>query len=239
VKCVIVIPARMASTRFPGKPLVDLCGRPMVQWVYDAAVQSQVSNRVVVATPDEEIYSVAKAFGAEAVMTRQDHPSRTDRLAEVESHFDAEVFLNVQGDEPLIDPKTIQACAAPFVMPEVAMSSVFTDCHPDEEHNPAAVKVVTDLAGYALYFSRYAIPFERNPRGESLKKHVGIYGFRKETLLAFSKWPQSPLEQAESLEQLRFLENGVRIKMERGEASPVAVDTPEQAEAVRAILAER
>lgn len=239
MKFCIVIPARMASTRFPGKPLCDLLGKPMVQWVYEASVASGVAESVLIATPDDEILAAAEAFGAPAIRTRLDHPSGTDRIAEVAEHVAAEVYINVQGDEPLIPVETIRACAAPFGSPEVEMTSVFSLCPEDELENPAVVKVVTDGAGRALYFSRHTIPYPRNPRVIPVKKHIGIYGYRREVLQAFATWSPSPLELTEGLEQLRFLENGVQIHMAEGRGSALAVDTPEQAEEVRAILAQR
>lgn len=235
---VIVIPARMASTRFPGKPLVDLCGKPMIQWVYERSVQSGVGSQVVVATPDQEIIDACKTFGAEAVLTSLAHPTGTDRLAEVAQAVDADVYINVQGDEPLIDIATIQAIAVPFDDPAVVMASVYSECQPQEEDNPAVVKVVTALNGNALYFSRHAIPFPRNPRSIPLKKHIGIYAYRREVLMQYPSWSQTPLELAESLEQLRFLENGVSIRMVEGKGSVVSVDTPEQADEVRNLLLE-
>ena len=233
--CVIVIPARMASTRFPGKPLIDLGGKPMVQWVVEASRASGIAERVLVATPDDEILRACEGFGAEAVRTRLDHPSGTDRLAEVAETVGAEVYVNVQGDEPLVPPETIRACAAPLLTdPKVEMGSVCAPCPEEEWDNPAVVKVVTALNGDALYFSRHAIPFPRGPR--EVKKHLGLYAFRRDVLARFATWPMSPLESAESLEQLRFLENGVRIRMSEGQGSAMAVDTPEQAEQVRRIL---
>ena len=236
--CAIVIPARMASTRFPGKPLVDLGGKPMVQWVVEAARASGVAERVIVATPDDAILASCDAFGAEAVRTRFDHPSGTDRLAEVAETVRADVYVNVQGDEPLVPPETIRACAAPLLADSsVEMGSVCAPCPEEEWDNPAVVKVVVALNGDALYFSRCSIPY---PRGErSVRKHLGLYAFRRDVLRRFATWPVSPLEGAESLEQLRFLENGVRIRMSEGQGSAVAVDTPEQAEQVRKLLAER
>lgn len=236
--CAIVIPARMASTRFPGKPLVDLMGKPMVQWVVEASLKAELTDKVVVATPDPEILDACHRFGAKAVLTRPDHPSGTDRLAEAAEALDADVYVNVQGDEPLIDPSTIRACAKPLLDdPGILMGSVCTSCREDEADNPAVVKVVTDREGFALYFSRYPIPFVRGERKAPLLKHIGIYAFQRDVLKRFSSWPPGLLEQTESLEQLRFLENGVRIKMSYGAGSPVAVDTPEQAEDARRLLA--
>lgn len=240
MKCCLVIPARMAATRFPGKPLVDLLGKPMIQWVYEAAVKSGVGDQVVVATPDDEILEVCKGFGATAILTSESHPSGTDRIAEVSQQLVADYYINIQGDEPLVSQQTIQACAEPLATdPSVLMTSCWAPCASSEESNPAVVKVVTDLTGNALYFSRYPIPYPRSPRTETLKKHIGIYGYRREVLQKFSTWPMSPLEVSEGLEQLRFLENGVRIRMTKGEASGIAIDTPEQAEQVRFILADK
>jgi 3-deoxy-manno-octulosonate cytidylyltransferase (CMP-KDO synthetase) len=236
---IIVIPARMASTRFPGKPLIDLCGKPMVQWVYERSIASRVAERVLIATPDQEILEACEQFGAEAVLTSLDHPTGTDRIAEVARKIEADVYINVQGDEPLIDIETIALIAEPFEDDNVHMASVYTPCPETEYDNPAVVKVVTDIRGNALYFSRHSLPFPRNPYRESVKKHIGIYAYRRGVLLTYPSWSQTPLELAESLEQLRFLENGVGIRMVQGRGSLVAVDTPEQAEEVRAFLAER
>lgn len=240
MRCVIVIPARMGATRFPGKPLADLLGRPMVQWVWEAAAKSGVADRVVVATPDQEIVDACASFGAEAVLTSHDHPTGTDRIAEVAEKIAAEVYVNVQGDEPLIRAESIKACAEPLLAnDQITMGSVYSECPPEEYVEPATVKVVTDAAGYALYFSRYAIPFARNERRIPVKKHVGLYAYRRDALLAFRTWPMSDLEAAESLEQLRFMHNGVRIFMAPGAGTELAVDTPEQADQVRRILAAR
>ncbi|MGV3614919.1 MAG: 3-deoxy-manno-octulosonate cytidylyltransferase [Fimbriimonas sp.] len=240
MRCAIVIPARMGSTRFPGKPLVDLMGKPMVQWVVERARAAEIAERIVVATPDEEILAACAAFGVEAVRTRADHPSGTDRLAEIAETLDAEVFVNVQGDEPLILPETIRAAAEPLLDdPTIKVGSVWSPCPAEEIDNPSVVKVVTDVDDFALYFSRHAIPYPRNERREGVKKHVGIYAYRREVLLEYATWTVTPLEAAESLEQLRFLECGFRIRMSEGAGSELAVDTPEQAEEVRRILAAR
>lgn len=239
MKLAIVIPARMASTRFPGKPLVDLAGKPMLQWVYESCLASGLTKTVVVATPDAEIAVAARAFGAQAVMTRHDHCSGTDRLAETADSVDAEVFLNVQGDEPLIEPENLRRCAYAMGDREVEVASLWAEAKEEEIEEPAVVKVVTDLAGNALYFSRYPIPYERNPRVPPVRKHIGLYAYRRHALLRFTTWPVSALEATEGLEQLRFLENGVRIKMVEGVAGAAGVDTPQQAESVRALLAAR
>lgn len=238
--CVVVIPARMGSTRFPGKPLCDLLGKPMVQWVVEASRAADIADRVVVATPDAEIAEACARFGAQAVLTSPDHPTGTDRLAEVARTLHADVYVNVQGDEPLVSPESIRACAAPMLADAgVSMASVFSGCPPREWDDPSVVKVVTDAEGYALYFSRFPIPYPRNERPSPVKKHVGLYAYRADVLHAFATWPMGDLEQAESLEQLRFLHNGVRIRMSEGQGAELAVDTPEQAEQVRAILRSR
>jgi 3-deoxy-manno-octulosonate cytidylyltransferase (CMP-KDO synthetase) len=240
MRSAIVIPARMSSTRFPGKPLCDLLGKPMVQWVYEAAIAANVAESVVIATPDPEIVTACGIFGAEAILTRNDHPTGTDRIAEVAQKLQAEVYINIQGDEPLIGVESIRACAEPLLNdPSIAMGSVCSDCPDNELDNPAVVKVVLDNQKFALYFSRHAVPFARNPRVAPVKKHIGLYAFRREALLSFASWKMGPLESAESLEQLRFLENGVRIYMAEGSGSELAVDTPEQAELVRTLLQSR
>jgi len=240
MQSLIVIPARMGSTRFPGKPLCDLMGKPMLQWVVEAARSAGAADGVVVATPDQEIVDACNGFGADVVLTSPHHPSGTDRLAEVARGTVADVYINVQGDEPLIRPSTIRVCAHPLLEdPGIAMGSVYSECAPGEWDDPAVVKVVTDLEGYALYFSRFPLPFPRNERATGIKKHVGIYAFRRDTLLAFANWAPTALERTEGLEQLRFLEHGVRIYMAQGEGAEMAVDTPEQAERVRKVLLAR
>lgn len=240
MQCVIVIPARMGATRFPGKPLVDLLGKPMVQWVYEAAAASGVADRVLVATPDDEIVEACRKFGGEGVLTSHSHPTGTDRIAEVAQQIGADVYVNVQGDEPLIKAESIRACAQPLLSDESKhLASVYCECTPGEYDNPATVKVVTDLEGYALYFSRHPIPFERNARVRPVKKHIGLYAYRREPLLAFPTWGMSPLETAESLEQLRFMEHGYRMFMTEAAGTELAVDTPEQADHVRELLANR
>jgi 3-deoxy-manno-octulosonate cytidylyltransferase (CMP-KDO synthetase) len=230
----------MGSTRFPGKPLVDLLGKPMLQWVVEASVAAGIADRVVVATPDQEILDACSTFDAEAILTSHEHPTGTDRIAEVSKTIVSDFYVNVQGDEPLIDPLTIATCARPLIGDHsIQMCSVFSPCPADERENPAVVKVVTDLDNFALYFSRFPLPFPRNVHGVETKKHVGIYAYRREVVQAFSTWDQTPLEKTESLEQLRFLEHGTKIKMAPGHGSELAVDTPEQAEEVRRILLAR
>ncbi len=220
--------------------MVDLLGKPMVQWVFEAARTSGVADRVLIATPDDEIVDACRSFGADALKTSHEHVSGTDRIAEVAAAIVSDVFVNVQGDEPLVQPETIRACAKPLLeRGELEMSSVYCACPESEIDHPAVVKVVTDHAGFALYFSRHGIPFPRNERAGPVLKHVGVYGYRRDALLRFAGWQQGPLERTESLEQLRFMENGVRIFMSEGPGTELAVDTPEQADEVRGILALR
>jgi len=240
VDLAIVVPARMASTRFPGKPLVDLLGKPMIQWVIEAARAAGITDQVIVATPDPEIAEACRRFDTEAILTSADHPSGTDRIAEVALLRPADIFVNVQGDEPLIRSETIRACAGPLMADRtVEMGSVYSECTEREVDSPDVVKVVTDVDGFALYFSRCPIPYPRHGRTGAVKKHVGIYACTGQVLARFREWRMGELEQAESLEQLRFLENGVRIKMSHGAGTEVAVDTPEQAQEVRRLLAAR
>jgi len=227
----------MGSTRFPGKPLVSLAGKPMVQWVYEVALRAEVGS-VLIATPDQEILDAVTAFGAAGVMTRADHPSGTDRLAEVAAHHSADYYINVQGDEPLIDPEDIRTLDATMRQELPDAASLYVPCEPSDLDNPAVVKVVTDRDGYALYFSRSLIPYPRSTE-PAAKRHLGVYAYRREVLSLYPTLPQTPLELAESLEQLRLLENGFRILMREGRGSPVSVDTPEQAAEAAAYLSTR
>ena len=240
MRCVIVIPARMAATRFPGKPLVDLNGKPMIQWVWERAQAAEVADRVIVATPDAAIVDACKSFGAEAILTRDDHASGTDRIAEVANIVLADVYVNVQGDEPLVHPPTIRACAETILdNPTHQIGSVMDVCPLDEYDAPSTVKVVVDLDDVALYFSRFPIPYARNHRADAVLKHVGLYAYRRKPLIEFSSWHPTALEVAESLEQLRFMEHGYRIKMVKGKGSAIAVDEPHHADAVRLELEQR
>ena len=239
MKVVVVIPARMGSTRCPGKPLRDLAGKPMVQWVYEAALKSSIPKRVLVATPDSEIVEAVKGFGGEAILTSASHTTGTDRIAEVATKVDADVYVNVQGDEPLIEPASIDACARPVANREAEMASVYDWANESEVDDPNVVKVVTDPSGNALYFSRSRIPYPRSESGLRIKKHVGLYAYSGEALRQFALWDATPLEKTEVLEQLRFLENGIAIKMSYAPGTPLAVDTPEQADEAARLLAAR
>jgi 3-deoxy-manno-octulosonate cytidylyltransferase (CMP-KDO synthetase) len=232
MKTVAIIPARYASTRFPGKPLTKIGGVTMIERVYKQASLAKSLTGVMVATDDQRIFDAVTAFGGSVVMTRDDHRSGTDRLAEVAQRFeDIEVIVNVQGDEPLIDPHTIDSAVKPLLAePGVQMSTIaapITD--PAEVNSPDVVKVVLDTNGFALYFSRATIPHYRDaaPGAERASfAHVGMYVYRRECLLRLATLPATPLEQAECLEQLRALENGIRIKVVTGKYRSIAVDRP-------------
>jgi 3-deoxy-manno-octulosonate cytidylyltransferase (CMP-KDO synthetase) len=241
-----VIPARYASTRFPGKPLVDILGKPMIQWVYERTIESSRVDRVVVATDDERICQAVKAFGGEVQMTSSDHPTGTDRLAEVAQRLDTDIVVNVQGDEPLIDPRMIDLAVAPLVRDaSIPMGTLMTPIRSMEDFlNPNVVKVVVDAQGFALYFSRAPIPHPRD-HGQSLSecfnefkvyKHIGLYVYRKSFLLDYPKMPATPLENTEKLEQLRALESGYRIRVVETDLVCQGVDTPADLELVRSLL---
>ena len=216
MKVLCVIPARYASTRLPGKPLSMIAGKPMIQHVYERACQAQLPNEVVVATDNELVEKAVLNFGGKAVMTSPDHPSGTDRLAEVALMYpDVDVIVNVQGDEPMIPPEVIDRLAEAFNSDaDLNMATMKVVMDEEDYENPAAVKVVTDQQGYALYFSRSLMPYPRNkPEGFKVFKHVGIYAYRRNFLLKYAALAPTPLEKAESLEQLRALENGYKIKV--------------------------
>ncbi len=229
-KTLCVIPARYASTRLPGKPLKDIAGEPMICRVYDRASLAQRTEATVVATDDKRIETVVEAHGGHAVMTKKDHPTGTDRLAEVAEKLpDYDLIINVQGDEPLIDPDLIDSLAAAFDDdPDLQMATVKTEIADEaEQANPNNVKVVTDKNGYALYFSRSLLPYPRHHLGIPVYKHIGIYAYKRDFLLKYAKLEPTPLERAESLEQLRALENGYRIKVIETTSRFVGVDTEE------------
>jgi len=230
-----VIPARFGSTRFPGKVLAEIAGKPMLRHVYERACLSTYLTSVIIATDDERVYAVARSFGARVRMTRADHISGTDRAAEVASAEEAEIVVNIQGDEPLISPAAIDAAILPMVHePELVMGTLKKRIEDAREiADPNVVKVVTDRAGDAIYFSRCAIPFERDKSGGTpYFKHIGLYVYSRDFLLRYSALPVGPLETAERLEQLRALENGFRIRVVETEYESLGVDTPEDLQRV-------
>lgn len=250
MKTAIIIPARHASTRLPGKLLLDLGGKTILERVYDRAALATLANLVCIATDTDDIYQTAKKFCAHSYMTSLDHQSGTDRLAELASkNQDWELIINVQGDEPFINPEDIDRLIELFKHdPKMQMASLFHKITDTVEiNNPNNVKVVTDINDCALYFSRAAIPFIRDsiqPNNDSLnhhvglrpphdngyKKHIGIYAYRRETLMMISSLPRTKLENLEKLEQLRALENGIRIKMLETSYKPIGIDTQEDYE---------
>lgn len=241
MKVLCVIPARYASTRLPGKPLSMIAGKPMIQHVYERACQAKMPDEVVVATDNELVEKAVLDFGGKAVMTSPDHPSGTDRLAEVALMYpDVDIIVNVQGDEPMIPPEVIDNLAAVFEADqELNMATMKVQMDEEDYDNPAAVKVVTDLNGYALYFSRSLMPYPRNkPEGFKVFKHVGIYAYRRSFLLKYAALNPTPLEKTESLEQLRALENGYKIKVLESDFKGIGVDTPEDLAAVNKLFAE-
>lgn len=238
---VVVIPARYESTRLPGKPLADLQGKPMIQRVYERAARAGGIERVVVATDDVRIRRAVEAFGGEVVMTSSAHKTGTDRIAEAAGELDAELIVNVQGDLPLLEPDAVSKAVAPLLRDDrFSMSTLKTPIRALEElENPNVVKVVTDRDGGALYFTRSPVPFWRDgaPEGKVLAhRHIGLYVYRRDFLLTFSGLAPTPLERAESLEQLRALEWGFRIRVVEVEAASVEVDTPQDLEKARALL---
>lgn len=249
-----IIPARYASSRLPGKPLLDIAGQPMILHVVERARRVKAISRVIVATDDERIFQAVTAAGAEACMTSPTHQTGTDRLAEVAAQLDADVIVNVQGDEPFIEPSTIEAALQPLL--DDASIVMATTCEPilsaADLLNPSVVKVVTDCTGFALYFSRQPIPFLRaeilahgslaaalEARPELLHrfaKHTGLYVYRRAFLLTYAQLPPTPLEQAEALEQLRALEHGYRIKVIRTTHRSLGIDTPEDLAHARTLV---
>jgi 3-deoxy-manno-octulosonate cytidylyltransferase (CMP-KDO synthetase) len=246
VNIIGIIPARYASTRFPGKPLALIAGKPLIQHVAEQCGKAKSLAEVIVATDDARIAEVAKKF-CRVEMTRADHPSGSDRIAEVASRVGCDAVVNIQGDEPLIDPAVIDSVANALANDE--MSTAATPIKDFAEYdNPNVVKVVVNAAGRALYFSRRTIPYLReaanSPVSEQLAafpflKHLGIYGFRRETLLNLVRFPVSPLESAEKLEQLRALENGIQIAVVKVNYDSVGVDMPEDVTRVEKILNHR
>jgi 3-deoxy-manno-octulosonate cytidylyltransferase (CMP-KDO synthetase) len=247
---VAIIPARFGSTRLPGKPLSEIHGKPMVQHIYERIRHARSVGRVLVATDDERIAAVVRGFGGEAVMTSATHATGTDRLAEAARTIDAAIVVNVQGDEPMLDPVVVDAAVRPLVDdPTLEMSTASVPLLTIEEMlSPTVVKVVTNARGDALYFSRSPIPFVRDAgdvraaaaeavRRGLARRHLGLYAYRREALLRFAALPPAPLEQAEALEQLRALHHGMRIRVVAvpGEAG-VAVDTPQDLERARELM---
>lgn len=252
---VAIIPARYASSRFPGKPLVEIAGKPMIQWVYERTRLASGVARVLVATDDARILQVVQRFGGDAMMTSPSHPTGTDRLAEVAAMLDAELIVNVQGDEPLIEPAAIDAALRPFADTPTLMMSTLRGpiASVDELFDISITKVVTDHQDFALYFSKAPIPYHRDEWGPLTSmiprlrlsrgtppilgwRHIGLYVYRRTFLLEFARLPQTPLERLEKLEQLRAIEHGYRIKVVPTQYVSIGVDTPEDVAKVGRLL---
>lgn len=243
MKFICIIPSRYASTRLPGKPLADIDGEPMIQRVYEQAAQAGKVAQVVVAVDNPKVYDTVVSFGGHAVMTREDHVNGTDRLAEAVGHFpDADVVVNVQGDEPLITPDVIDAlCQAFEDDADLSMATVATPLKEAEYNDPSAVKVIMNRRDEAMYFSRSLIPYPRNAYTTAIYpyKHIGIYAYRRDFLLQYAKMAQTPAEQVESLEQLRVLENGYKIKVIKTNHQFIGIDTPEDLQHIRDYFAHK
>jgi 3-deoxy-manno-octulosonate cytidylyltransferase (CMP-KDO synthetase) len=240
-RVVAIIPARWGSTRFPGKPLHGIAGKPLIQHVWSRCLEAKVFDRVIVATDDMRIVEAAFQFGAEVALTSAEHKSGTDRIAEVAKKMKkASLIFNIQGDEPLVDPLLLRRLAKRLDRDrKTDVITAATAVSPQEAENEHIVKVVLDREGSALYFSRSKIPFGRSQNGTDWLRHLGIYGFRRRALLEFIRLAPSPLETTEQLEQLRALENGMKIRVVISKSGSIGVDTPEDASAIeRQILSD-
>jgi 3-deoxy-manno-octulosonate cytidylyltransferase (CMP-KDO synthetase) len=237
-----VIPARYGSTRLPAKPLADINGKPMIQWVYERTRRARGVDQVVIATDHPKILEAARGFGAEVVMTSSEINSGTDRVAAVADQLNAEIYINVQGDEPLIEPKAIEAALTLVSSGKFPLATAMTSLKNEAElKDPSVVKVIVDAHSRAIYFSRFAIPYSRGPLPGAGKpfvcqRHVGLYVYDRKTLLQFRALAPTELEKAEVLEQLRALQNGIPIGVAQVEFTSIGVDTPEDLEKVRRIL---
>jgi len=236
MKAIAVIPARLASTRLPRKMLREIAGKPLIGIVYEAVRSSPLLVDVIVATDSDEIMSVCRAHGWKAQMTSSEHRSGTERVHEVSGRESADVYINVQGDEPLVRPEQLATLLEVMENRAAQVGTVVTPCAPIDVANPNAVKVVADLTGRALYFSRAAIPYDRDGTSPRYFKHLGLYAYRKATLDRFVTLPESALETSERLEQLRFLENGIPIYVGETPYDSVGVDTEEDLERVIGIM---
>lgn len=234
---VAVIPARYSSSRFPGKPLVDVAGKPMIQRVYEHVSQCPAIDSVMVATDDDRIRAAVLAFGGRVVMTDSDCPSGTDRVARAVSSMEAAFVINVQGDQVALDGEALVELVATLKQGS-EMATIAIPIRPEEKDDPNCVKVVTTLAGNALYFSRSPIPYARNEGFSAMLKHIGIYGFRKDTLMRLMQLAPTPLEQTESLEQLRALEHGIPIRVIVAKGIFHEINTPDDLERLLSIWTE-
>ncbi len=237
-KTAIIIPARYGSSRLEGKPLIVVCGKPIIQWVYEKAQQSKLADIIIVATDDQRIYDAVKSFGGNVEMTSTEHKCGSDRIKEVVMrHPEISYIVNLQGDEPLIKPESIDAVAKNVKEDKLAdISTLIRKITPEEAENPNLVKCVVDNLGFAMYFSRSKIPFERNVGKSDFYGHLGIYGYKRDALIRMTELPQSSCEMSESLEQLRALQNGMKIKTSVVDFIPVGIDTIEDLEKFKSII---
>ncbi|MEW6201659.1 MAG: 3-deoxy-manno-octulosonate cytidylyltransferase [bacterium] len=239
MKTIGIIPARYQSSRFEGKAIVILAGKPLIQHVCERAARASTLDEVIVATDDERIFNAVHSFGGTAVMTSPDHRTGTDRLAEVAAaRADVNLIVNIQGDEPLMDPALIDNAVRRFSqIPDFKFGSAMTPIKNDDDlNNPNVVKVVVDRQNRALYFSRHSIPFKRRESDLPTYQHIGFYIYTRDFLLEFSKMPTTPLERTEALEQLRALENGIEIHLLETDYIGIGVDTPDDIPRVEAML---
>ena len=241
MKKIAVIPARFAATRFPGKLMQKIGDKTIIRMVYENVQAMELFDDVLVVTDNDQIVEEIKAIGGSVKKSSQEHPSGSDRIAEAIMDMDVDVIVNVQGDEPFVDISPLEKLLTAISEPNVVVASVMQKLGMDEDiNNPNFVKVVCDKNNNALYFSRSPIPYKRNLQSSlPIYKHVGVYAFKKNTLLEFTKWPMGVLEQTEMLEQLRYLENGVSIKMVETTTSSIGIDTPEDLEKAKLYYANR
>lgn len=238
-KTAIIIPARYNSKRLQGKPLIKVCGKPIIQWVWERAIQVKSADMVIIATDNQEIYDTAKSFGANVEMTSENHKCGSDRIVEVAQKYpDISYIINLQGDEPMINTDCVEEVIKQIKEDENAdISTLLTPIKEDEDlEDPNMVKCVCDKDGYALYFSRSKIPYERNYNIAKFYKHIGIYGYKRESLFQMTQFPQPEIEQAESLEQLRALYNGMKIKTSVVEYNSIGIDTIEDLNAFKKLV---
>lgn len=240
-KTAIIIPARYGSSRLEGKPLLEVAGKPVIQWVYEKAQQSKYADMIIVATDDKRIHDCVEGFGGVAEMTSVEHKCGSDRIMEVVSrHPEISYICNLQGDEPLIEPDSIDAVIKNVKDDDLAdISTLIREITPQEAENPNLVKCVIDNNGFALYFSRSKIPYERNTGIAKFYGHLGIYGYKRQALAGMTTLSQTPLEKTESLEQLRALENGMKIKTHVVDFVPVGIDTRDDLEKFKKIVEEK
>jgi 3-deoxy-manno-octulosonate cytidylyltransferase (CMP-KDO synthetase) len=240
MKIIGIIPARYTSSRFPGKPLSDICGKPMVWWVYNQSIKVKEFDSVYVATDDERIYNVCKDFSMNVFMTSSKHRNGTERVAEVASKIDADIFVNIQGDEPLIEPEVIHSVICPLLKESsYSISNIVSKIeNPIDVLNPTVVKVAKNIINEIIYFSRQAVPYPKNSLDVNYYRHLGLYGFKKDVLLQYPNFKQGILEQAEDIEMLRFLENGYKIISAEVVTNSIGVDTPKDLEKVVKIVNE-